>query len=71
MINKLETYAAIGKQSGKCARHKDWIGSSFHNRHVSRMLALEPPEDRRKARQAFDEGYKSESGYSDTPIYFR
>lgn len=58
MLNPLEIYRESGRKARLARKHHDEACARFHSEWVRRAKALESPEDRAKAQDAFNEGYR-------------
>lgn len=70
MLNSIEAYQEQGTKAGIAARRNDHGGYRWAADHVERMLALESPEDRKAAREAYAAAYKL-ANPPRKPEYFR
>lgn len=59
MFNSLELYADAGRKAARAVNEGDAARANFERQHVGKMLALETPDNRRKAREAYDEAYRA------------
>lgn len=59
MLNSLEVYKESGIRAAKAHNDRDHARYREENLYFGRMYALEKPEDKPLARQAYEEGYKS------------
>jgi hypothetical protein len=61
LVNSIEVYFETGAKAGKAAKRRDMSLVSFQNRWLSSALNLEASENRMRCREAFNDGYRSES----------
>lgn len=57
MINKIEAYEEAGRKCAIARNEGDEARAMFERQYLTRMCAVEKPEDSRKAREAFNSAY--------------